>query len=402
MYNRHNDKKYTSGFSLIELSIFFIISGILFGLGINVYDHYRSQKMTIETQNKIETIARAFSRYYTNYGRYPCPARSNVATTSPDFGVSFAPTSCDSAAAVPGGIAVSSRSVDHDNNPVTPNVTLRILVGSVPFVDLRDGLNDAPLGFSEYDSPFPISANDTIDAYGSRLTYAITDLQGSANFLEGGGAIIIRDEFGNILSDNADYLILSHGQDRKGAVTIDGGAAPTACTGTATDVENCDGDFNFVDSIRYETAANYFDDQLIYRDWMAFFLWDTQEVAPEHIYNLNAGNVGVGLTWPKQRLHVSAGNAMTPDDLLTQEICDHALTEDENIAGTDCFSADYIAGITMPVCPSGQIAIGVGSKQMTCVPLYNASGWQNCPPGQFITGFIYNTATGTLTLSCAP
>ena len=401
MYNKVKMSKNTQGFSLIELSIFLIISGLLFSTGLNAYDQYRQKKARIETQNKIETIARAFSRYYTYYGRYPCPARSNVPTTSANFGLSFSSTSCNMAS-IPSGISATSRSVDHDNNPSTPNVTLRVVVGSIPFVDLRDGLNDPIMGFSQYDSPFPINANDTIDAFGSRFTYALTDSQGSANFLEGGGAIIIKDEYGNTLSDNADYIVVSHGENKKGAVSINGVPSSSPCTGGGLDVENCDGDFNFIDSIRYDTTANYFDDQMIYRDWMAFFLWDTQENAPEHIYNLNAGNVGVGLTWPKQKLHVSTGNAMTPDNLLTKDICDQAANENENVPGTDCFSADYIAGITMPTCPNGQIAIGVANKNMVCIPLYSINGSQSCPAGQFITGFVYNTASGELTLSCAP
>lgn len=386
-----------SGFSLLELAIAIMITGILFASGSQVYDNYRQKKHIHETQAKIDVLTEAFSRYYSFYGHYPCPAIRTDAPGAPTFGVA---TDCTTAA--PAGTATSSRSVDHDNNPLTPNITLTMRTGSIPFVALRDGLSDPVMGYNFYSSSYPISARDTLDAYGNRFTYTLTESQGTYDYLEELGGVVIRDEFGNVLTNNGDYIIISHGKDGKGAYTLNGTLTNTPCTGTQIDVENCDDDFDFVDSLQYDSTTAYFDDQLIYRDWMAFFLWSVMDNSPEHAYNLNANGVGIGLTWPKQRLHVASGNARTDTNLMTREICDPAADENEGSPGTDCFSSDHIAGTAIPVCPYGQVAVGIANRLLSCVPLYSVVGATSCPPGQFITGFQYDPATGTLTLICAP
>ena len=251
----------STGFSLVEFSIVILISGILLTSGIRAYKIYEEKKQVYKTREAMDTVLDALNRYMANYERYPCPASLTLGPSSGWFGQM---TDCTDTSQPIGtcnsNYCVSSRDVDHDGDPATPDLTLRVRIGAVPFRQLNEGIFDAGLEFDFYLNPYDIGSHDSIDAQRNRLLYAVTEIQATEDYVAGQGAIEIRDEFGRVLGENRDFILLSHGRDGVGAFSIEGVQSGGACVGPALQNENCDNDADFVDALRADTpGAGYYD-----------------------------------------------------------------------------------------------------------------------------------------------
>ena len=148
------------GFSLIELSIVIIISGLLFAAAVTGYKNYFETSRIQKTQARFDTITQAMDRFFAAYGRYPCPARLDLGPDDVGFGVE---TRCDLAPPT-SGISVAIGQVNRDSDPTTPSINSEIRIGAIPFVTLKEGaalFGDETL----YQSIVDIGSEDVIDTY---------------------------------------------------------------------------------------------------------------------------------------------------------------------------------------------------------------------------------------------
>ena len=376
------------GFTLVEMSIVFTISGILLTMAIETGKPLYIKKKLFETRHAIDTIVDATNKYFGTYGRYPCVASMSAAPDNPAYGVA---TDCTDHSVPPGTcnadycVAIRTMGI--------PPVAHRVRIGSVPFRDLHNGLLDAARGFLLYSPPYPIGAEDTIDSYKNRFTSAVPETQATDNYSQNGGAIRVHDEFNHILHDTGDYVLVSHGRNGIGARTFYGTPTTPCATAVGLDQENCNMGWSFVDALRSDAAGpTYYDDTLVYRTWLSYFLWNITPANADNIHNMNTGNVGIGLTNPLEKLHLKNGGIIATGNLRSNNICDDT--------GHDCFSADIIGGTALPACPPGQALEGIAHSAGNCKPTLNADNSETCGPHKFVNGFQYNTVTKKIHVLC--
>lgn len=456
MNNGHKDQH---GFSLIELAIVIIISGVLLAAAVTAYKQYTEKQRIISTQARVETITQAMDRFLATYGHYPCPASFSAAPGSANFG---AATNCynDTTVASGGcgdenGDAVDDYCVtrvfkDHDGLPGTPDVAFRIRKGSLPFRALKEGIGwDAdettftgPLPYGiragsqikKYQRTVDIGAEDTVDTYKNRLTYVLTEVQGTEDFLPRFGAIDIIDEHHTVanpryLSQNADYVLVSHGQDGSGARGFYGDVQAGGCPASLpkNERENCDGDNVYVSSLRYDAqGTEKYDDMLFYRSWVSYYLWDLSDTNDKNIHNLNTGNVGIGAKNPKEKMHVYEGNVLADSAAIFKDSVTGAIIKPAGSVmadkycgydasdGVDCFLPEKIGGTGMD-CDnladdySGSVQTGlkamqgIQSQKLHCRKFYDTSHSTSCPGGGFVTSVKYDFTTKRLVITgCRP
>jgi len=402
------------GFTFAEMSAVLVITGMLLVPAAQLMQNYYAAKAVSDTQQSMNTFLSGLSQYFNTYSRFPCPA-SISAPPGPAFGVATDCTdhsvpvgSCNADYCVIGGTG--------KNGPV------RIRVGAIPFVQLRDGQSfpGEPLNTYAASSPavarFPTGSGDTVDGYQNRLVYAVTEIQATSGYLQNDGGINIQDQYGNEINQYADYVLISHNRQGLGTYNYDGAKQGTSCSAdTGFEKADCKDATTvaapnaavFVDAL-YSNAPgpNFFEDTLLYRPWMPYFLWEVTPANPNNITNLNTGNVGVGLMAPTEKLHLKDGNLAATGDLYTHTLCDTNPTP-------NCFTTDIIAGpVGMPVlpaglsvpqpglCPAGQAMSGIANSTGSCAATLTASGSGTCPAGQFAYGFTYDTVAKTMTMLC--
>ena len=233
-----------SGFSLIEMAMTILISGLIFTMILAMMRPLQVNIPIEQTTITLREVEAALKMHVERYGRLPCPARLSVATFDPDYG-----RETDCSASAPLGV--------YTTNGVGDGKEVRI--GMIPIRDL-----DLPEYYAR-------------DGWNNRLTYAVTaDLAVTGMFDNNIGDITINDAVGNEMTDSPSsvlFVVLSHGPDGKGAATLDGGVA-IACDGsTDLDAENCDfyqsgtRDSIFVSTTRSEGRV-HFDDMILYKTYV--------------------------------------------------------------------------------------------------------------------------------------
>lgn len=288
-----------AGFSLIEMAVGTLVLGLIAAALIAPYNLYRNNKLQLSNQRNIDIITSALAAHIERTGAYPCPAP---------------------AAAVPGTAAFGRGACVGGINAVT--------VGTVPVFDLN--------------LPYQAMA----DAYGSRITYAVTNALTDADPANdfagatGPGRIQVLD--GNAaglppaMNRDAAFILVIHGVDRKGARSLETGAVIMPCGNTARDFRNCDGDRVFVDanmSLTNNPAdANYYDDTVVYMlnrqenaAWMAGRFSGS-------LSNRNLANVGIGTDAPLATLHVSPG--ATPLGMVVEGATGGSVMAEQDVTAT--------------------------------------------------------------------
>lgn len=412
------------GFSLLETAVVVTISGLVLSAGLQFY------KIHIDSQRKKDTYAaqenfdNAVNAFYSFQKRYPCPADPALPTTDPQAGIE----NCISSTAVgacSGGICkVAGRDADGDGDPDD------VLVGGMPYKTLKLGRDD----LNPYDGviqddiaacnriflsagalapPCPatmsivlehatstedFTSEDAIDAWGNRMTYAVSSRLTSnaiGVFDISYGAITVETETGLSLSDppgSVMWVAVSHGKDGNGA--YDRSSTSINACGGAADSENCDGDSVFASGIFSAVpGAGYFDDMIYYSATRLSSLWTNAQTNPVtgsnealDITNRNIGNIGVGLpdgTVPTEKLEVA--NILRAQNFMSPTICDSA--------GVNCFDPASFGSSTGSSCPppaSGTIQvmtkIANGGIQCTAVTLPTYVPAQTCPAGEVMRG----------------
>lgn len=410
IYMRHTRQsiKNASGFTLIEMAISMIVIGVLIGSVIYPYSVWLKKQRYAETVDHVERMSFSIGAFRSANGRYPCPAPMDLPRTDPNYGRA---TDCTSTTITPGtcsnGICIANSRrtlntpaavtagdfVDINSNNVQDswelNHTPRVRIGVIPFRDLN------------------IPEDFTLDAYGNRILYAVTEVQ-AANYTynvdAGGISIEYRDQANNLQSrintpHSAHFVVLSHGSNRMGAYTKYGSASNVTCSLSAPDGENCDHTLSgqvdptfYIDD--YTTAAGNtsHDDIALHQMPLNAPLWARSPQNPSAIYAILSssanGNVGSDYMYnfftninpnffgANTRLWIR-GNMLVDQvggiggDTLANQFC--------NNDGTGCFPADLIGGAG-DICTSGAM-FGIDNAAVACTTsVINI----DCPNGQIL------------------
>jgi len=242
---RMNNKKYCpktnsgreNGFTLLEMAIVILISGVLLSFMGSALLAYMKKSYITKTHFRIEKIQEALAQYLSVNGRYPCAAARTLGPEDANFGREVT-TTCNA-----GTIAGTAR-----------NGGVRI--GAVPTRSLN------------------LPDDFIADAWGHKFTYAVTEtLATPALYSPDGGRITIRDGAGLSLvtpPDTAHYVVVSHGATGDGSFPVGNSAVPSvACpaVGQTLDRENCNDDDTFIATLVNSdaAAANFFDDYAAFK-----------------------------------------------------------------------------------------------------------------------------------------
>jgi len=404
-----------SGFTLVEMAIVLMLVGLIISSFIPGLKTYKTSRDFNTTRDHMELTQEVLREFYGLNGRYPCPANPNLPETDANYGLE----SCRAtvAAACPIGIIctnVGSRDADNadgDNDPTTGRDP--VTIGAIPSRTLAD---------SALFAEFQIANGH--DGFLMKFSYAVSELMTDqtltiSNPANGQlGAVALKDEFNQDLlnpPDSAHYVFFSHGDNTRGAFTLEGGnvgdctvmamgvpVPPPAgsnigAAGIEIDKENCDGnDAIFVKALRsLGNNDSYFDDMVFFNAITSNSLWRRSNFSPPtdaYLYNTNVGEVGIGLTNPASKLHVN-GDIRTESSVIADgDYC--------ALDASDCLAPEALGGTAMTQCPPGEIATGIENNDLVCIPLFAGPINFTCPfAGEFVTSF---TNLGSVTCSPVP
>lgn len=425
----------SKGYTLLELSIVIVIVSIVLVPIIRQYSIYEKERLRILTSERIAEASNEVLLYAATRASYPCPSDPMAGIGTANYGID--PCTVPATRAALSALAVGSCLAGtgickvagmRDADTVAGNDP--ILIGVVPFVSLSNArgkaLGSEVIGVDGWNHFLLYAVSQNLTAIGDAGLNR-TDVSQDFKY----GVIKAVDEFGNDTAgiiDDAQFVILSHGDDGKGGYTINGVLHDT-CSATSRDSENCDNDAVFMSSIaNYEAAgANFYDDMALLTknpsgELWAYIINPSTSASTGSIYNLNSGNIGVGTSNPQVKLDVEGDVRATT--VLANTLC----KADTAIAsGTKCLPLNFFAGSawTMPTgvtTPSGlssyknicastsyDVMTGISSGQVQCAlgvnmttsPASPAAGPVNCPAGEYISAVLTNgciicTGGGTL------
>ena len=203
-------KKSQKGFTLLELAIVILITGIMFIPLVKMYEVYDKKKRVNITRDRISEASAQVQRYILNlnvgqFSALPCPADPTLPKTDPNYGREFMDCrsqttyatyraalaaeglvntgDCTGGASgvclVDGQNTTASADLDGDGNPDP------VLVGMLPITDL--------IAAADYVLPESLS----YDSWGGRLTYGVSAYLTNENLYQFyGGTIRAQNEFG--------------------------------------------------------------------------------------------------------------------------------------------------------------------------------------------------------------
>lgn len=231
--------RFRRGFSLIELAVILILSGLIAGAAMHFFNSSGRTECYVTTKAHLEKVRDAMERYALRHDRFPMPARRNVGIEDPKYG----------------------REID-GSNPVEVaelDSVDGVIFGSIPFQTLG------------------ISARDAADCWSNKYTYAVTiDLTDTSKFLvpSTDGKINVKTPAGNMFLAGAGYAIISHGGDELGAVkeNYSDSSQKGWCgllAGQASKTENCEVSNVTLMTGELNDGTNngnlFYDDLIVYR-----------------------------------------------------------------------------------------------------------------------------------------
>jgi len=216
-------RKTEKGFTLVEMAMVILITGVFLLSGIVLLHSYLRQSHIKTTQGRMQAIETAINSFYQANGRLPCVASLTDLETAGTFGKEIGyPPPADCRTAVAAG--VSSGTGKSGVN--------KVQVGAVPVRTLN------------------LPDQDMTDAWNDNFIYAVTAPMASATLASGAatgvflpvttGEITLLDSKGHSVTNpagSAQYVLISNGADRVGAFS--GGIQLGACTAGTTETPNC-------------------------------------------------------------------------------------------------------------------------------------------------------------------
>lgn len=221
-----------AGFTLVELSIVLIISGLIIGTISSAMNIYIKKQRIEATRTRLQMAEGSLNAYLNLNYHYPCPALPSITRGKKDFGK--AAESC------------YEPNVKNEIFRHTKTSTASEFMASVP------GRNDQPvtIGLLPFRS-LNMSDTNATDGWGNLFFYAVTSqLTDPFNFAQNAGAINVVAEDKQSRSTppgSVQYVIFSTGEDGKGAVTSNG-VPGLPCDTNLLEGENCNGDSVFMDA----------------------------------------------------------------------------------------------------------------------------------------------------------
>lgn len=294
-----NDR--ASGFTLLEMALVITISGLMTA-GIFAAINQDGQVKSTRMNNTMDALLLGMGEYYRIYGYYPCPAdpRISADASNPNFGKPV--LSGGNCVAATGGLSAPGAGGGTVIIGTVPVRALNEAMGCTPTDGtLPDNLTQtfqnklntasqiffgAAADYSSYDDFDKNSADDRVhdnitetsrkcvtnnfikDIYGSKITYAVNLAATKLHQTPPDGNIEVVNRAGQrATEDRVNFVLVSHGKDRKGAYMAHGSVQSFPCgSGTALDDENCDNDAVFrampYSAMTDMYAANNFDDRV--------------------------------------------------------------------------------------------------------------------------------------------
>jgi prepilin-type N-terminal cleavage/methylation domain-containing protein len=243
-------KKYSqhAGFSLVELSVVLAIIGVTLGGALSVATQKTEAAKLSQTREKLTLIEHSLEAYVALNQRLPCPADGTSiidAATDNSYGVAGDPSSSG---------CTESNFNDGDN----------VYSGVVPVKTL--GLNDETM----------------IDGWGRRITYVVdyraanntitypacnsSTNTGCFRYLSNGG-LTIRDGAGGVKTNEAIYVLISHGKNGHGAFTYYGSSSRISFPSSVDndEIDNSGNQTSYDAAFVQKSANNSFDDIVRYK-----------------------------------------------------------------------------------------------------------------------------------------
>jgi competence protein ComGC len=279
-----------AGFTLIEMAIVFIISGLILAAFFSILNN-KSELQGAQMNSKVDRILTAIAEHYRITGTYPCPADPTLEKDDADFGIADCSGLPTSGGVVQGAVPVRTLDMyvgcsNRDLLPAEERERLRRRMNTVKqLVNHAAGtgsgkyevmVDQNDLALNAGDVPDNVSAqlpgcvgDDFMeDIFQSQFTYAVTEDSTDLGTIDhDAGRIEIIDDSG-AAATRADvhFVLVSHGRDQKGAYLDNGNISGFSCDPGPQDYENCDGDstFRIVPSAFFEDSgsARHYDDRV--------------------------------------------------------------------------------------------------------------------------------------------
>lgn len=249
------------GFILISLAMAMIVVGLLvsgYAAGEKVKRAERNQEVNPE---RLATISAALEQYRAENGFYPCPAQPSAPVGTLEHGQAgdcAAPWSMSGFGCDSDGVCVKAgRLYDHDDNPSTDPVPMRVREGAIPTTALN------------------LPSSVAGDTYGRQFRYAVPEVlavdKPTYSKYEGlGGIDVVTDADVSALDtpESTRFAVFGFGADGRGGYVYGTGRAYLPCIADRMDSINCDKDNNAKAVYRIAnravpsdiTAPEYFDD----------------------------------------------------------------------------------------------------------------------------------------------
>ncbi len=212
--------KKMKGFSLIELAIVMTIASLLMMAGIKAVTALRFSGQHKSAQQQMVLIEEAIRGFVLNNGRLPCPADPSLASSNALWGRELTQAS---------GTLCDNPSGDLEDLVLPANSGTA--VGALPFY---------ALGFNA----------ENIDTWGHHFTYHVVLNKAHPNSADNGKnlwtdkspstLLTVNDDAGNLITNKAIAIIVSHGSNGSGAWTVDGARITLPVSTAVKERENLD------------------------------------------------------------------------------------------------------------------------------------------------------------------
>lgn len=249
MRKAYDSKRCKKGFSLIEMGIVLLIVSILASMGISAFNQKDYSKKDKETERRMDIIEKALEDFIAINHRLPCPSPAIVAPGAVGYGYeSSNPGNCMD------GISPYIATASNGN----------IVTGSVPVRSLN------------------IADENMLDGWERRFTYTVDSRATAPVALINigptnprAGSITVKDASGTARTQNAVYVLMSHGINGHGAYLLSGARRNAKTTNTAeqenayhsaTAPTSFTGVYNQRRRVESTDIFNVFDDIVRYRE----------------------------------------------------------------------------------------------------------------------------------------